>query len=101
MTCRGARTLSRACLVAAFLGGISSVGSAASASVFHGGGWGGNTFGNGKHNRNVFVINSPSSSHDILHIRTVNVGGKTIAPGAVCKKPAGRCKITQRIIVDP
>jgi hypothetical protein len=67
----------------------------------HGGGWPGNNLGNGRNNRNSFIINSPSISHDIQHIRNVNVGGHTVTPAAICKKTR-RCKIIQRlVVVDP
>jgi hypothetical protein len=56
--------------------------------------------GNGWHNRNSFVINSPSISHDIQHIRNINVGGNTVTPAAMCKRHVRRCTIIQRFAVD-
>jgi hypothetical protein len=95
--------LARMCLAVMLAGGISSIDVDAGASVVpagHGGGWSGNGSGNGRHNRNSFIINSPSESRDVQHIRNVNVGGKTITPAALCKH-AVRCRIVQRIVVDP
>jgi hypothetical protein len=95
--------LARTCLFVVLVGGISSIGVDARASVVPAGqgdgGWAGNGSGNGRHNRNSFIINSPSMSHDVQHIRNVNVGGQTITPAALCKRPAGRCKIVQHIVV--
>jgi hypothetical protein len=79
-----------------------NAGAAPPVVVLHGGSGGpvGN-LGNGKFNRNSFVINSPSFSHDIQHIRNINVGGNTLTPAAVCKHHVRRCTIIQRAIVDP
>jgi hypothetical protein len=62
----------------------------------------GGRFGNGRFNHNSFIINSPSWSHDLQHIRNVNVGGNTVTPAALCKNHIRRCKIVQRMNVwDP
>jgi hypothetical protein len=53
--------------------------------------------GNGKFNRNSFIVYSPSISHDVQHIRNVNVDGNTVTAAAICKKPARRCTIVQRL----
>jgi hypothetical protein len=72
------------------------------ASRAHGGGWPGDALGNGRNNRNSFIIDSPSISHDIQHIRNVNVGGNTVTPAVVCKGHLRRCKVIQRlVVVDP
>jgi hypothetical protein len=63
------------------------------------GGWPGSRLGNGSFNHNSFIINSPSSSHDIQHIRNVNVGGNTVTPAALCKHHVHHCKIIQRLNV--
>jgi hypothetical protein len=104
---RGRRTLARLCVAGAFFAGISSVAADAYATVSQvrmptgqgDGGWSGSGSGNGRHNRNSFIINSPSHSHDFQHIRNVNVGGNTITPAAVCKRPASHCRIVQRVVV--
>jgi hypothetical protein len=57
--------------------------------------------GNGSHNRNSFIINSPSSSHDFQHIRNVNISGTTVTPAAVCKRPVRHCRIIQKVVVYP
>lgn len=106
---RGMRTLAHLFLAATIVGGIISIETDAGASPSRfrvpsgngDGGWTGSGSGNGKHNRNSFIINSPSRSRDVVHIRGTNVGGNTITPVAICKRPAGRCKIVQHIVVWP
>ena len=59
------------------------------------------SMGNGTHNTNSFLVNSPNFSHDIQHARNANIGGVTISPQALCHHRV-RCKIVQRIAVyDP
>jgi hypothetical protein len=94
---RTVRTLAHACIVALFFGGI--ICDDADASTFHGGGGAANNSGNGKNNRNSWIINSPSVSHDLQHIRNVNVDGNTVTPAAFCKRPVRRCKIVQSLVV--
>lgn len=43
------------------------------------------------------VMGTANDSHVIQHIRDINVGGVTISPGAVGKRPARHCKIVQKI----
>jgi hypothetical protein len=62
-----------------------------------GGGGGAGNSGNGKYNRNSFIVNSPSISRDIQHIRNVNVDGNTVTAAAICKRPARRCTIIQKL----
>lgn len=78
-------------------------GSAAGASTApFGGRGGGNHTGNGSHNRNSVIINSPNASHDVQHVRNIDVSGITITPAAVCKRTAHRCKIVQKVLfIDP
>jgi hypothetical protein len=79
-----------------------NAGAVLSAAAFGHGGWPGDGLGNGKNNHNSFIIDSPSFSHDIQHIRNVNVGGNTVTPAALCKKHVRRCKIIQHlVVVDP
>lgn len=100
-------TLARICLAATAFGGVLSIEADAGAAVSHfalpaghgDGSWSGNGSGNGRHNRNSFIINSPSQSNDALHIRNVNIGGTTVTPAAVCRRPVHRCKIIQKIVV--
>ncbi|MGH3376042.1 MAG: hypothetical protein ACRDP6_14995 [Actinoallomurus sp.] len=95
------------CLAGAFFGGVLSIAADAGAAVSQvnlpagqgDGGWSGSGSGNGRHNRNSFIINSPSQSNDVQHIRNVNVGGNTVTPAAVCRRPARRCTIIQRVVV--
>jgi hypothetical protein len=97
--------LAKICLGSMFFGGVFWLGATADASVTpfstpfrHGGG---NGSGNGKGgNRNVLIINSPNSSHDIQHIRNVNTGGNTITPTALCNHLKRNCKIIQNVWVD-
>lgn len=92
-------------VVALVLGTVLSIGTDANAgvAVVLGGGSGGpvDNLGNGWHNRNSFVVNSPSISHDIQHIRNINVGGNTVTPAAICKRHVRRCTIIQRFAVNP
>ena len=93
-------------VVALALGAGLSIGADANAgvAVVRGGGSGGpvGNLGNGRNNRNSFVVNSPSISHDIQHIRNINVGGNTITPAAMCKRHVRWCKIDQRLVfIDP
>jgi hypothetical protein len=99
-------SLARMGVVALALGAGLSIEAAANAGVASsvvtlGGGSGGpvDNLGNGRHNRNSFVINSPSISHDIQHIRNINVGGNTVTPAAMCKRHVRRCKIIQHLVV--
>lgn len=69
-------------------------------TLAHGSGGPVGNLGNGRNNRNSFVINSPSFSHDIQHIRNINVGGNTVTPAAMCKRHVRRCTIIQRFAVD-
>jgi hypothetical protein len=69
-------------------------------ALAHGSGGPVGDLGNGRNNRNSFVINSPSISHDIQHIRNINVGGNTVTPAAMCKRHVRRCTIIQRFVVD-
>lgn len=97
------------CLAALTAGCAFSIGPGANATVpgsattpADNGGWPGARLGNGKFNHNSFVINSPSFSHDIQHIRNINVGGDTVTPAAICKRHVHHCKIVQRFtVVDP
>jgi hypothetical protein len=103
-TSGGVRSLAQIFLVAAAVGGGWSFAAPARAAIvpahLRTDGWGnGNVLGNGKHNHNSFIINSPSKSHDIQHIRNVNVGGNTVTPAAICKK-SHRCTIIQRTVVS-
>jgi hypothetical protein len=67
----------------------------------HGGDYHGSSFGDGKFNKNSFIIDSPIISRDVLHIRTANIGGVNINPAGQCKK-ARHCRIIQRTTVfDP
>jgi hypothetical protein len=50
--------------------------------------------GNGKHNKNSLIFNSPSYSHDVGHVRNVNVDGNTLTNSAICRR-LRRCKIIQ------
>ena len=82
-----------------------NAGTASSAvTLGHGGGSGSGSpagsYGNGRNNRNSIIINSPNWSHDIQHIRNINVGGNTVTPAAMCKKHVRRCTIIQRFVVD-
>jgi hypothetical protein len=92
-------------VVALALGAGLSIGTdahAGVAGVFSGGSGGPVGYlGNGSHNRNSFVVNSPSISHDIQHIRNINVGGNTVTPAAMCKRHVRRCTIVQRFTVNP
>ncbi|WP_141959136.1 hypothetical protein [Actinoallomurus bryophytorum] len=72
----------------------------ASSAISQGSGGPVGNLGNGRHNRNSFVINSPSISNDIQHIRNINVGGNTVTPAAMCKRHVRRCKIIQHLVVD-
>jgi hypothetical protein len=91
------RTLAPICLAATFIGGILVVDADASVSYVYGGDGAGSNSGNGRHNRNSFIVNSPSISHDIQHIRNINVDGNTVTAAAICKKPARRCTIVQKL----
>ena len=98
---RTVRSLVQICVAAAFAGGVLAEGPAASAArppSWGGGGGAGNNSGNGKHNSNSFIINSPSVSHDIQHIRNVNVDGNTVTPAAICNR-LHKCKINQNLTV--
>jgi hypothetical protein len=99
------RCAGRVCLALLFLGFLGAgpaVRPAAAATLpAHGHGCCGNNFGNGRGNRNSFIINSPSWSNDVQHIRNVNVGGNTVTPAALCKR-THRCKIVQHLVTyDP
>ncbi|MCW2862809.1 MAG: hypothetical protein JWP48_4517 [Actinoallomurus sp.] len=93
------------CLAALAAGCAFSIGPGANAAtpgLADSDGWPGARLGNGKFNHNSFVINSPSLSHDIQHIRNINVGGNTVTPAAICKRHVHHCKIVQRFtVVDP
>lgn len=97
---RTVRSLVQISLAIACAGGVLADGPGASAAQLPtwGGGGGGSNSGNGRHNRNSFIINSPSVSHDIQHIRNVNVDGNTVTPAAICNHPR-RCKIIQNLTV--
>ncbi|MDN3354789.1 hypothetical protein [Actinomadura sp. DC4] len=86
------RTVVPLFIAAVFFGGFLSDDANASISYYDGN-------GNGRHNRNSFIINSPSFSHDVQHIRNVNVDGNTVTPAAICRRPARRCVIIQRLVV--
>jgi hypothetical protein len=93
------------CLALLFLGllgdGMAVEAASAATLPVHGHGCCGNNFGNGRGNRNSFIINSPSFSNDVQHIRNVNVGGNTVTPAALCKR-TGRCRIVQHLVTyDP
>lgn len=92
-------------LTTVFFAGALWAGAAADADASTlplGGHGSGNSSGNGSHNRNSIIINSPNDSHDIQHVRNVNVGGATITPAAVCKRTAHHCKIIQKVLfIDP
>ncbi|MFB9838849.1 hypothetical protein [Actinoallomurus acaciae] len=106
---RGTRLPLQVCLSVAVAGlcGPLMAGSAGAAllgprALPAGGGWPGSRFGNGRANHNSFIINSPSNSSDIQHIRNVNVGGTTVTPAAICKGRVRHCRIIQRLSVfDP
>jgi hypothetical protein len=106
---RSMHSLARMSVIALALGtGLSIEADAnagvATAAVALGGGSGGpvGNLGNGTNNRNSFVVNSPSFSHDVQHVRNINVGGNTITPAAVCKRHIRRCRINQRLVfIDP
>jgi hypothetical protein len=102
------RSLARLCVVALALAAGLTIEANANAGVTqsvetlgHGSGGPVGNLGNGRNNRNSFVINSPSISHDIQHIRNINVGGNTVTPAAMCKRHVRRCTIVQRFTVDP
>jgi hypothetical protein len=106
-TRRSMHSLTRMGVVALVLGaGLSTEADAnavvTSSAVVLGGGSGGpvDYLGNGRNNRNSFVVNSPSISHDIQHIRNINVGGNTVTPAAMCKRHVRRCKIIQHLVVS-
>jgi hypothetical protein len=95
------RRLAQICLVATIAGATSYATEAQAAVPTHlpMDEWvQGSALGNGKHNHNSFIINSPSWSHDVQHIRNVNIGGNTVTPAALCKR-SHHCKIIQRLIV--
>jgi hypothetical protein len=88
-------------LTTVFFAGALWAGGAAHASAIPFGGHG-NGSGNGSHNRNSFIINSPSDSRDFQHVRSVNAGGVTITPAAVCRRTGRHCRITQKVLfIDP
>ena len=98
---RTVRSLVEICLAAAIAGGVLADGPdawAAQLPSWGSGGGDGNHSGNGRNNRNSFIINSPSISHDIQHIRNINVDGNTVTPAAICKR-SGRCRIIQNLSV--
>jgi hypothetical protein len=99
------RYAGRVCLALLFLGflgdGLPARPAAAATLPAHGHGCCGNNFGDGRANHNSFIINSPSESSDVQHIRNVNVGGNTVTPAAICKRTR-RCKIVQHLVTfDP
>lgn len=97
---RGLRFLTRILLVVTAVGGGSLPTAQAAVVRSHLGADGDiNGNGNGRHNHNAFIIDSPSQSHDIQHIRNLNVGGNTLSPAAICKKTR-RCRIIQRLVVS-
>ena len=61
--------------------------------------WPTQNFGNGAHNRNSFLIESPVSSRDFQHLRNANQGGINISSIASCRKYQRRCRIIQRNVV--
>jgi hypothetical protein len=103
---RGVRLL-RICLPAMFAGcGLAVAGNAHAAllpsrTLLVGDGRPGPSLGNGRFNRNSFIIDSPNYSHDVMHIRHVTVGGRTDTAALICKKAARRCVVIQRIDAFP
>lgn len=72
----------------------------ANAAAFHphGDDWPTQNYGNGKWNRNTFVVDSPNSSNDVQHLRNANAGGATLSAIAACKRRV-RCRINQNMWV--
>lgn len=58
-------------------------------------------FGNGKFNKNSFLVNTNLSDHAVQAVRNGNAGGKIINNEAMCKWKIN-CKLIQRaVIFDP
>jgi hypothetical protein len=57
-------------------------------------------FGNGKYNRNAFLVNSVVSDSAVQAIRNANAGGKVINTQGLCKMKL-HCRIIQRSVLDP
>jgi hypothetical protein len=70
------------------------------ASHHHGDGALIQTFGNGKFNKNTFLVNSTISDRAVQGIRNANAGGNTVNVQGLCKWKL-RCKLIQRTTVDP
>jgi hypothetical protein len=54
--------------------------------------------GNGRHNKNIFSVHSPSTTHGIQHINNSNIGGYYNSQAALCKKRPRGCRISQKIV---
>lgn len=53
------------------------------------------SFGNGRYNKNAFLINSTTSDRAVQGVRNAGAGGRIINMQAFCKRKL-RCKLTQR-----
>jgi hypothetical protein len=54
--------------------------------------------GNGRHNRNIISVHSPTHNHGYQHTNNSNAGGTNPTQNALCRHVTV-CKVTQKIII--